>query len=145
MSKLSSLIKYYRNNRQAGHTYFSLTGLAFDRPAVVLCASSQHAKIMFNMARDLAPNYPINHAAMQVGEIRFRSINWLMGEHLAYNLPVMVEHFALDVLYHEDQEETLKRGFYAGQAVAGVKLEACHRNYKRWSTSEWKKQEIKNE
>lgn len=29
--------------------------------------------------------------------------------------------------------ETLKQGFYAGQANAGVRLDECHKNWKEWS------------
>lgn len=146
MSKLNNLIEYYRNNRQVGHTTLMLTGLSFNRPCIVLCASSQHARILFNQVVDMAiPELAlVDRSSMQIGQVRFRSIAWLNGEHLAYDLPVIVDHFALDVLYHEHYEEVLRRGFFAGQAVAGVTLEACHKNYKRWNTPEWKKQEIKN-
>lgn len=33
----------------------------------------------------------------------------------------------------EYDTEVLKRGFYAGQAMAGVELEDCHANYKKWA------------
>lgn len=28
--------------------------------------------------------------------------------------------------------EAIKRGFYAGQAMAGVELYDCHKNWKKW-------------
>lgn len=31
-------------------------------------------------------------------------------------------------------EEGLKSGFYSGQAMAGVELEECHKNWKKWNT-----------
>lgn len=147
MSKLNSLIEYYRGTRQVGHTTLMLTGLSFNRPCVVLAASTQHARVLFNQMVDMAtPELSmVDRSSMQIGQVRVRSISWLMGEHLAYNLPVVVDHFALDVLYHEHYEEVLKQGFYAGQAVAGVKLEKCHKNYKRWSMPEHEKQRLKNE
>lgn len=145
MSKLNNLIEYYRGSRQVGHTTLMLTGLNFSRPAIVLCANNHHARMIFNQVKNMAiPQLEqINTAEMMIGKIRFRSISWLMGEHLAYNFPVIVDHFALDVLYHEHHEEAVKAGFYAGQAVAGVSLEECHKNFKRWNTPEWEKQRIK--
>lgn len=32
----------------------------------------------------------------------------------------------------EYENEVLKRGFYAGQAMARVELEDCHKNWKKW-------------
>lgn len=32
------------------------------------------------------------------------------------------------------EEEALKRGFYAGQAMARVELDDCHKNWKKWNT-----------
>lgn len=33
------------------------------------------------------------------------------------------------------EEEKLKSGFYAGQANAGVLLEECHKNWKKWNVT----------
>lgn len=35
--------------------------------------------------------------------------------------------------FQQEQETTLKQGFYAGQANAGIKLEEAHKNWKEWS------------
>ena len=35
--------------------------------------------------------------------------------------------------FQQEQELTLKQGFYAGQANAGIKLEQAHKNWKEWS------------
>lgn len=44
----------------------------------------------------------------------------------------IIEHFDLESL---SDEATLKEGFYAGQANAGVSLEQCHKNWKGLDTN----------
>lgn len=39
------------------------------------------------------------------------------------------------------EDEGIKRGFYAGQAMAGVELYDCHDNWKKWNLPEDKEAE----
>lgn len=48
----------------------------------------------------------------------------------------VIDLFSSEILQHFQQEQeskTLKQGFYAGQANAGIKLDECHKNWKEWS------------
>lgn len=46
--------------------------------------------------------------------------------------PLISKYIEAEVLRVE--EEALKRGFYAGQAMARVELDDCHANWKKWNT-----------
>ena len=58
-----------------------------------------------------------------------------------HNSQVLIPQYYVDrladrLLQHFQQEQeskTLKQGFYAGQANAGIKLDECHKNWKEWS------------
>lgn len=45
-------------------------------------------------------------------------------------------HYELTVKqFKAQQDDAIKQGFYAGQAMGRVELEECHANWKKWNTT----------
>jgi hypothetical protein len=120
MSKLRNLIEYYDIRRQVGHTTLMEVGaLNFDRPAVLIVANHHHGRQILDKYRDVRPT---NMAQMKLGELHIRTIGWLDKEYKAYNLPIIVDHFALSELYREHEAEWQTRL----EAVASGETEESH-------------------
>jgi len=52
---------------------------------------------------------------------------WVTESSIQEAKEAILQHF------QQEQETTLRQGFYAGQANAGIKLEEAHKNWKEWS------------
>lgn len=109
MSKLEKLIEYYRINRQVGHTTLALQGLTFDRPAIILVAHNIHVQILVKEYERLGVQVSKDNFGWKIRNCYILPISWLMGETKGLNLPIIVEHYALDVLFMEHEEEVRLR------------------------------------
>ena len=74
---------------------------------------------------------------MSVDELRERQLDNAMVERQVLKKQYQAAEAELDYwtrLQNQTPDEgAIKRGFYAGQAMAGVELEECHKNWKRWN------------
>lgn len=113
MSKLTNLLNYQSRTRRVGHTTLMVEGIAFQRPAIMLFASMQHAQIAFRETLDriqlgnLEEARP-DFANLRIGQVRFKSIAILdkldemtRGYQPENMPPIVVDHFAMDLLVRE--------------------------------------------
>ena len=107
MSRLQNLIDL-QNQRRIGNTTFMMKGLAFDRPAIMLFATIDHAKGAMHdiVRREKLPEEVILWGDMHIGKVRFGSIHLLTDANYKSlrNVPIMVDHFALDLLVKEERK-----------------------------------------
>lgn len=120
MSRLTNLLNYQSRTRRAGHTSLMLNGIHYDRPGMILFSSMSHAQIAFREALnqiqlgDLEEVRP-DFARLRIGNIWFKSISILnsldemtRGRKPEDFLPVVVDHFAMDLLVREHDRERSK-------------------------------------
>lgn len=116
MSKLDNLTQYYNYTRRGGHTTLMMRGITFDRPAVILFDTQRTARIMFDEYKLFYPKERWNLSLLKLGHIQFKSISYLTGlpERLRGTLmsewtPIIVDHFAMQILIDEDRREKEKK------------------------------------
>lgn len=117
MSKLTNLLNYQSRTRRAGHTSLMLNGIHYDRPGMILFSSMNHAQVAFREALDHIPTGELesarpDFARLRIGNIWFKSIAILnsldemtRGRKPEDMLPVVVDHFAMDLLVREHDNE----------------------------------------
>lgn len=120
MSKLTNLLNYQSRTRRAGHTSLMLNGVHYDRPGMILFSSMSHAQVAFREALDRIPTGDLesvrpDFARLRIGNVWFKSIAVLnsldemtRGRKPEDMLPVIVDHFAMDLLVREHDRERSK-------------------------------------
>lgn len=118
MSRLINLLNYQSRTRRAGHTTLMLEGVHYDRPAIIMFSSMPHAQMAFREALDrvvdveqVRPDF----ANLKIGKVWFKSTAMLnsMDEMMRGRKPedmppVIVDHFAMDLLIREHEQERNK-------------------------------------
>lgn len=103
MSRLENLMRYYAANRQVGHTTMMLQGITIDREQIVIVDSARTARLLIRQL-EIPPVY-INIVGLQIGKTLFKTTQWLDKEYLRFNCPVVIDHFALQILVEEHTKE----------------------------------------
>lgn len=117
-TRLDELLMYYRMTRRLGHTSFAIEGIHFDREAAILFTTNGQAGHAFEetIRRREIPDELINRSQMKIGKVRFATIGFLnnlqesmRGRIVESMPPIIVDHFALQVLIDEDREAKEKK------------------------------------
>ena len=120
MSKLTNLMNYYTRTRRVGHTTLMTQGIYFERPAIMLFASNNHAQIAFREAldrlelgqlEDVKPDF----GRLRIGKVWFKGISMLdnieemMRGYKPEDMPaIVVDHFAMDILVRDNSKQMQK-------------------------------------
>lgn len=148
MSRLDKLLAYQQRTRRIGHTTLMTEGINFERSAIMLFASYNHAQMAFREALDrhdveqLKPDF----AHLRIGNVRFKDISILdnMPELMRGMNPesmpaIVVDHFALQILTDEHTAENIWEGFnHAQEGDNGEYWSDCHPGGKKLTEVEKK-------
>ena len=99
-------------HRQIGNTLFNITGINYDRPAVILFATHADAAHAYDSAlRYIELSGPIDPRLIKrgdliLGKVRFKTISLLSEKHYSsiWGLPISIDHFALRLLIEDDRK-----------------------------------------
>jgi len=148
MSRLDLLLEYQKRTRRIGHTTLMTEGINFERSAIMLFASQNHAQMAFRQTLDhhdietLKPDF----ANLKIGNVRFKSIGILdnlrelmRGVAEASMPAIVVDHFALQVLVDEHTAECIWEGFnHSEEGDNGEYWSDCHPGGKKLTDDEKK-------
>lgn len=104
-SKLNTLMDYWARNRQVGHTSLSIAGLNYDKPAIFLVDSQREVQRIRSEFRG-----EVRDGDIYVGRVMIRSTGILNDPSrlFGYNLPLIIDHYALQNLHAEQRQRLTK-------------------------------------